>query len=279
VIAVLGGLGAALCWATGTLSAARASRLVGSRSVLVWVMIVGFAITAPIAAASGIPSGLHGPELGWIVLAGAGNVGGLLLAYEAMRRGKVSIVAPISSTEGAIAAVLAVATGEALGVPSAVLLATIAAGVVLASLTPSAGGGHTVLASLLSAGAAGSFGASLFATAKVSDALPLVWAVIPPRAVGVLVVALPSLALRRIRIDAAAVPFVVISGTCEVLGFASYSLGARHGIAVSAVLASQFAAFAAVAAFVLFHERLRAVQVVGIATIAICVAALSAIRA
>ena len=52
MIAVLGGLGAALCWATGTVSAARASRLVGARSVLNWVMIVGFVVTAPIAAAA-----------------------------------------------------------------------------------------------------------------------------------------------------------------------------------------------------------------------------------
>ena len=71
----------------------------------------------------------------------------------------------------------------------------------------------------------------------------------------------------------------MLSGLCEVAGFASYSLGARHGIAVSSVLASQFAAFAAVAAFVVFHERLRVVQIAGIATILICVAALSAIRA
>ena len=214
-----------------------------------------------------------------MAIAGAGNVAGLLLAYEGMRRGKVSIVAPISSTEGAIAAVLAVFTGEALGVPTAVLLGLITAGVVLASLTSTGeGGGHTVLASLLAAAAAVSFGTSLFATAKVSNALPLVWAVIPPRLVGVAVVALPSLLARRIRIEAAAVPFVVVSGLCEVAGFASYSLGARHGIAVSAVLASQFAAFAALAAFVVFHERLRAVQIVGIATIAACVAVLSAVR-
>jgi drug/metabolite transporter (DMT)-like permease len=279
VIAVLGGLGAALCWSIGTISAARASRLVGARSVLNWVMIVGLVITAPFAVASGLPHGLHGSELGWIVLAGAGNVAGLLFAYEAMRRGKVSIVAPITSTEGAIAAILAVATGEALGVPSAVLLAVIAIGVVLASLTPSSAGGHTLRATFLSAGAAVSFGLSLYATAKVSNALPLVWAVIPPRLVGVAVVALPSLALRRIRIEAAAIPFVLISGLCEVVGFASYALGARHGIAVSAVLASQFAALAAIGAYVLFHERLRAVQVVGIVMIAICVAALSAIRA
>jgi uncharacterized membrane protein len=278
VIAVLGGLGAAVCWGTGMLSAARASRLVGARSVLVWVMIVGFVVTAPIAAASGIPAGLHARELGWICVSGAGNVAGLLLSYEAMRRGKVSIVAPITSTEGAIAAVLAIAAGEALDVPSAVLLTAIAVGVVLASLAR-ASGGHTLRATLLAMGAAGSFGASLYATGRVSGALPLVWAVIPPRLFGVAAVALPSLWLRRIRIRTAAIPFVVISGLCEVGGFASFALGARHGIAVSSVLASQFAAVAAVAAFLVLHERLRAVQVAGIATILVCVTILSAVRA
>jgi len=281
VIAIVAGLGAALCWAAATLCAAKASRLIGARSVLVWVMLTGLAITLPIAAFSGIPRNLHGVELIWFLLAGAGNVGGLLLAYEAMSRGKVSIVAPISSTEGAIAALLAVATGEALGVSSAVLLALIAAGVVLASLTSSddAGGGHTIEATLLAAAAACSFGVSLFATARVSNALPLVWAVLPPRVVGVAVVALPLLAARRIRIEAAAVPLVLTSGVCEVAGFTAFSLGARHSIAVSAVLASQFAAFAALAAFFLFRERLRTAQVFGITMIAVCVALLSAIRA
>ena len=57
VIAILGGLGAALCWAAGTLCAAKASRLIGARSVLAWVMLVGLAITAPVAVVSGIPRG------------------------------------------------------------------------------------------------------------------------------------------------------------------------------------------------------------------------------
>jgi uncharacterized membrane protein len=243
-------------------------------------MLVGFAVTVPVAAVSGIPEGLRGREVMWMAVAGAGNVAGLLLAYEGMRRGKVSIVAPISSTEGAIAALLAVATGEALGVPSAILLALIAGGVVLASLasTDEPVDGHTVAATLLASAAACCFGASLFATARVAAALPLIWAVIPPRAVGVVAVALPSLLARRIRIAAAAVPLVLVSGVCEVAGFASYSLGARHGVAVSAVLGSQFAAVAAVAAFLVFRERLRAVQIVGIVLIALCVAALSAVR-
>jgi len=282
MIAIAAGLGAALCWASATLCAAQASRIIGAWSVLAWVMLIGLTITAPVAAFSGIPRELHGTEVVWIVLAGAGNVAGLLLAYEAMRRGKVSIVAPISSTEGAIAALLAVATGEALGVSSAILLALIVGGVVLASLASAddeGGGAHPVGASLLAAAAACTFGVGLFATARVSNALPLVWAVIPPRLLGVAVVALPLLVARRVRIEAAAIPLVLVSGVCEVAGFTSYSLGARHSVAVSAVLGSQFAAFAALAAFVLFRERLRLAQIIGITVIAVCVALLSAIRA
>ena len=65
----------------------------------------------------------------------------------------------------------------------------------------------------------------------------------------------------------AALPFVVASGLCEVGGFACYALGSRHGIAVAAVLASQFAAVAAVAAYLLFHERLTRLQLAGVIAI------------
>lgn len=281
MIAVVGGLVAALSWATGTLSAARASRLVGPRSVLAWVMLLGFLVTAPLAAAQGVPAALGRRELAWFALAGAANVGGLLLAYEAMRVGKVSIVAPITSTEGALAALLAVAAGESLGAASASLLAVIACGVVLASLAPSGevGGVHTTRSTACAVAAALAFGLGLYATAKVSTALPLLWAVLPPRVVGMVVVVLPSLAARRMRIERAAVPFVLVSSLCEVVGFFAYALGARHSIAVTAVLASQFAAIAAAAAFVIFHERLRAVQVAGIVIVFVSVALLSVIRA
>jgi drug/metabolite transporter (DMT)-like permease len=48
---------------------------------------------------------------------------------------------------------------------------------------------------------------------------------------------------------------------------------------VAAVLASQFAALAVIAAFLLFGERLTRTQVAGVVAIAIGVAALSALRA
>jgi len=279
VIAVLGGLGAAACWATATVCASRSTVLIGPWSVLAWVMLVGFVVTTPLVAASGVPDSLGAHELGWLALSGGGNVGGLLFAYTALRVGKVSIVAPITSTEGAIAAVLAVVTGETLGPGAGLMLVVIALGVVLASTGPGGGSGEPLRASIFAAAAALCFGVSLYATARASAALPLIWAVFPARVLGVVVVALPLALTRHLRLTRHALPLVVTAGLCEVLGFASYGLGSRHGIAVAAVLASQFAALAAVAAYFLFRERLTRLQLAGIATIALGVAVLTAIQA
>jgi drug/metabolite transporter (DMT)-like permease len=72
---------------------------------------------------------------------------------------------------------------------------------------------------------------------------------------------------------------VLVSGLAEVVGFASFAFGARHGIAVSAVLASQFAAVAAVGGYLLFDERLTRVQLIGVALILSGVATLTALTA
>lgn len=279
MIGVLGGLGAAACWAGALLSASRATKLIDPTSVLAGVMLTGLVVVAPLAAAGGIPDSLGSRELGWLALAGLGNVAGLLFNYGALRVGKVSIVGPISSTEGAIAALLAITAGEAIGAGVGATLGLIVVGVVLASITPGGGSGDPLRASLLACGAALCFGVGLYATARVSEALPLVWALVPARVLGVVAVALPLIASRRLRITRAALPLVLVSGLCEVVGFASYAIGSRHGIAVAAVLASQFAALAAVAAYLLFHERLTRLQLAGVSAIAVGVAVVSALQA
>jgi drug/metabolite transporter (DMT)-like permease len=280
---VLGGIGAALAFATTTLSYARASRLLGVYSVLSWVMLVGLVIVVPLVLARGVPDRLDGGSLGWLALAGAGNVAGLLLTYRALRMGKVSIVAPITSTEGAIAAVISIAAGEHLGGGAGAMLGVIAAGILLASLGPAthvvSSRGHTVVTVLLATAAACSFGASLYAVGRAGSELPISWALLPARLLGVAFVAVPLLVTRRLDLTREAVPYLLAGGVCEVLGLASFTLGARHGLAVSAVLASQFGAIAAVAGFVSFRERLSRVQVAGIAAIAVGVAVLTALQA
>jgi drug/metabolite transporter (DMT)-like permease len=271
MLAVLGGLGAALAWAMTTLVASRASRLIDARSLLASVMTVGLLVAVPAAAIAGVPPSLGARTLAWMAVSGAGNVVGLLFAYSALRIGKVGLVAPITSTEGAVAAVIAVVAGESLSPGS---------GVTLAAISP---GEEEVRRSarraiLLAAGAALSFGFGLYATGKVGQDLGVAWAVLPPRVVGVAVIAVPLALARRWQMRRAAVPYVVAAGLGEVIGFASYAFGAQYGLAVSAVLASQFAAIAAVAGYLIFHERLGQVQVAGIVTIVAGVSVLSVLH-
>ena len=96
--------------------------------------------------------------------------------------------------------------------------------------------------------------------AHASAELPIAWAVAPPRILGVLLVFIPLAATLRLQVTRPALPLVVIAGIAEVVGFALFAVGSRHGVAVAAVLASQFAAIAAVAAYFLFRERLTRVS-------------------
>ena len=283
-MAILGGLGAAAAWAVTILCASRATRIIGAASVLGWVMLTGFCIVVPWALLEGIPDGLDAGSATWLLVAGAGNILGLLLTYSALRTGNVGIVAPIVSTEGAVAAILAVLAGEQLGAGSAAILALIAAGIALAATSAeipeeTGAGRHPAAVPLLAVLAACSFGVSIYATARASAELPIAWAVAPPRILGVLFIAVPLAATARLRITRSALPLVVVSGIGEVVGFVFFAVGSRHNIAVAAVLSSQFAALAAVGAYFLFRERLSRVQLAGVVTIVAGVAVLTALQA
>jgi drug/metabolite transporter (DMT)-like permease len=286
VLAILGGLGAATAWAVSLLCSSRSSRLIEPMAVVAWIMLVGLVITAPIAAATGVPSNLHGSALAWLVLAGAGNVAGLIVNYYALRAGQVSLVAPLVSTEGAIAAVISVLAGQTLELSVAFTLLIIALGVGMASVPAPAlrdrtlpDGGRHGSAVVLAVLAAVSFGVSLYATGRAGAVLPASWVVLSARAIGAVALALPLALAGRLRLTARAAPFVVASGVCEVLGFYSFTFGARHGIAIAAVLSSQFAVLALAASYVLFGERLSRIQLAGVACVIVGVAALSALRA
>jgi drug/metabolite transporter (DMT)-like permease len=279
VTAILAGLGAAICWAAATLCTSRASRMIGVGSVLSWVMLTGFLGLAPLAIASGVPD-TTGSSWAWLVAVGVANVVGLPLVYAGLRLGKVGIVAAIASTEGAVTAAIAIAAGESIGPATGVTLAVIAGGVFLAALAPDRGpfNEHARRAAWLAAGAAIVFGFGLYAAGHVSGEVPAVWVALPPRLLGVAVVAMPLAASGRLRLTRPAIPLVVTSGVCEVVGFLSFTIGARHAIAITAVLGSQFAALAALGAFLLFRERLAGLQLTGVATIVAGVAILTALR-
>jgi drug/metabolite transporter (DMT)-like permease len=283
VIAILGGLGAAAAWAVSTLCSSRSSRLIDPASVVAWMMLIGLVITVPAAAISGVPARL-GPGSGaWLAASGVGNVVGLVLTYRALQVGQVALVAPLVSTEGAIAAVIALIAGETLAPGVAVTLAAIVAGIWAASAPDRTrsqdDAPHPTRAVVLAMAASVAFGVSLYATARAGAALPVSWVVLSARAIGTVALALPLAAARRLEITRSTVPLVLASGVCEVLGFYSYTTGSRHGIAVAAVLASQVGGLAALGAYFAFGERLSRKRTLGVCTMLAGVAVLSALRA
>ena len=285
MIAIVGGLATAVLWATTLLGSARSARLIGSWSTLGWVMLIGLVVTLPFVVAAP-PVTFTERELILLTAAGIANSGGLLLVYTALRRGKVAVVGPIVSTEGAIGATLAVIAGDPISGPALAILGLIAVGVVMAAIDRRDRGPEAETATVSATGTAlialagaGLFGINLFATGQIASDLPLAWAVLPARVAGVIGVTIPLVLMRRLHLTRPAVPFVVLVGICEVLGTATYAWGARDSTAIAAVIASQFAAIAAIFAFVVWGERLSRIQVVGVVTIAIGVALLAAFQA
>ena len=315
VTAILGGLGAAALWAAATLCSSRSSRMLGSRVVLAWVMLVGTVVGIPLVVVSEPPPDVAPSTFALLLLAGVCYVIGLQFAYSALRIGKVSIVAPIVATEGAIGAMIAVALGEPLALGAAAMLGVIVTGVVLASLEPSkpevaawdfevtadaidapASAASVAVASAAAAAAAddaalarravlfaiGSalvFGVGIAAAGTAASLVPVTWVAISGRLVGVVAVTIPLILARRLTVTRAALPLVVIAGVGEILGSMSSAWGARDSIAISAVMGSQFAAIAAVAGFLLFGERLGRFQAIGVALLVVGVTALAAFQA
>jgi drug/metabolite transporter (DMT)-like permease len=275
---VLGGIGTALIFTTATVCASRSTRMIGPPSVLSWVMLVGLVILAPIVAASGIPPHLQAGSFVLLAVAGVTNVLGLLLAYRALRIGKVGVVAPVLSTQGAVAALIAVAAGESIAPGAAAALGVVAAGVFLTAATRDDQPGQPA-ALVFAAISALCFGTNLYIIGKLGGQLPVAWVLLPARILAVAAVAAPLAATSRLRITRRALPLVVTGGICEVAGFSLFTVSARHGIAVTAVLASSFPALSALAAYVLFREKLGRLQIAGAATIVIGVLLLGGLRA
>jgi len=137
---------------------------------------------------------------------------------------------------------------------------------------------QAIRAALLATASAACFGIGLYSSGRLSTLLPVPWAIQAPRALGFILVALPLIATRRIRLSRAAAPYVIAVGLAEVIGYTFYNWGAQEAIAITAVLATLFAPLSSVAAFILFRERLATRQIAGIALVVIGVTILGAVQ-
>jgi len=269
-MSIVFGLLTAMFFAAGTLASSRLVRVIGPLSAISGMMLVGLVIITPMIFIGGVPEKLNATNAIWLIVGGLGNLCGLLLAYTALRIGKVGVVAPILCTEGAIAATISGLAGESIAPIVIFLLLVIVGGVVLTAIAPDPvpiENEQPLKAALIATTGAVIFGIGLFATGNISGELPLEWILLPARIVTLICIAIPLLVLRKFRMTRPAAPLILLAGVAEIFGYAAYTTGAAQSVAITAVLASLFAPISAVAAYLLFRERLGRQQVVAVVII------------
>jgi drug/metabolite transporter (DMT)-like permease len=81
-----------------------------------------------------------------------------------------------------------------------------------------------------------------------------------------------------LRLGRRLVPFVIATSLLDLAGYAAFLRGAQEGIAITAVVTSQYAVVAVVGGFLVYRERLTRLQATGVLVTLAGVAALAAVQ-
>jgi drug/metabolite transporter (DMT)-like permease len=260
VLALVYGVLTALCWGTSAVTGARVGSRIGSFPATFAMSAVGLAVVIAPALAVGPPAASTGQ---WLLAFGAGlaYLTGSACWMLGVQRGSVGIVTTLVSTDGAIAAVIAVLLGETLTPGAGGALAVIAVGVLLS--TRHGGGRERVTAPAVAFGLAGAlcFGLVFVLGGHAGDVGTL-WVLLASRATAV---ALLTPFILRTPIPARRLwPWILFTGATDVGGYAFFLLGSQASIAIASVLASQYALVAVLTGRIAFGERLSRTQAIGV---------------
>jgi drug/metabolite transporter (DMT)-like permease len=267
VVSVLGGLAASVIWGLTAIAATRSSRLIGTLSTASWAILIGLGAVAPLLLFAGAPGGERA-DWGWAVVGGLGTIGGMTMYYGALRRGTVALVGPVSASQGAIAAIIAViAFGEDLQPLAVVGLAMVTAGTLVVARSTQgddADARSDRVALMLALGASTAFAVGLIAGAEGGDSLGPLWLLAGSRLTSAVLLVAPVAALGRVRSPRPALVAVVACGVGEVTALGCFVYGASHGsTAVAAVLGSLYPVVGVLLGVVMLDQRPRRVQIVG----------------
>jgi drug/metabolite transporter (DMT)-like permease len=250
-----------------------ASRRLPVLTVLILSQLTAAVLLLPVAAATGA---LDTPRDFVLPAMAAGSVGiaALGMFYRALSIGTMGVVAPVAALGVAVPVVVGLARGEnpsswqLLGIVVAVV------GVVLASGPELSGqGAGGALALLLAGGAAVGFGLVLLLVAKASegDSGSVVMTLLTMRvtSVSVMLLLIAAMAGRRgwrPKVRRGDLPVLALIGAADAAANGTYAIASRSSlVSVASVLASLYPVVTALLAFQLLGERLRRVQVVGVA--------------
>jgi drug/metabolite transporter (DMT)-like permease len=270
VVAVVLALSASLCWGFSDFAGGLFSRRLAAVVVVFLLEAGGLVGVSLLLAVTGEPP----PDTTSIVyaaLAGISGTLGLVCFFRGMAIGAMAVVAPVFAAGTAtIPVIVGLATGDALGAVVAVGLVLAGAGIVLASLEGERDAAGTRAGrAAIGFALAGACGAAGFAVGSdVASDGSVLWTLLVARAAALPVVAVviaasrprPAVPTRR---DVASVAVV---GLIDLIATGFYGLAMTKGaLAVVAVLGAMYPVITAGLARVVLKERVRRVQLAGVA--------------
>jgi drug/metabolite transporter (DMT)-like permease len=265
VSAIALALGASFAWGLGDFVGGLKSRSLHVLTVLALSQVAGFAAVLAWLALSG--DGFPGwSTLSWAGAAGVGGCLGLAALYRGMAVGTMGIVAPISALSAAIPFTVGIASGERPGALQVVGIVLALTGVALASREPAHRGGGRAAGVGLALAAALGFGLYfVFLDRAAEESVP--WAVSTARGTSSALAIGVALAVgAALRPGRPHLPALVFVGLCDVGANVLFGLASTRGfLSVVSVLAALYPVVTVALAAMLLHERIAAMQRVGVA--------------
>ncbi len=264
MLTILTGLSSAFSYAVSDMFAQHVVRGSSALRMVAWVLAVGVLVVVPTAlVVEGLPRGdAQWRAAAWAALAGVVYVAAYCSLLRGFSKGDLSLVAALSSLQGAVTAGAAIALGEQVTVVAAAGLTLSVVGAVLAGMQEhartTAGAGWALLSAVL-------FGAVVTLYGQAGD-LPSLSVAAVSRVTS-FAVALPvALLADGVMIPGKLRPVAVGSGLLELLGVVMLTVSVGLGpLSVAGVTASQFATFALLLGVFVLKERPRRHQLVGVA--------------
>jgi drug/metabolite transporter (DMT)-like permease len=262
---VLAGVSAAV-WGIADFSGGKASQRAHPLAVTVASQVLGLPVL--VLALAVVPGHPTAGDLLWAAAAGIAGFGGIVLLYHALASGAMAVAAPVTAVT---AAVIPIAVGLATDqVPRFLALAGAGCAVVaitLVSLAPGSGRaviGPRLIGLSLTAGAL--FGV-FFALLGQADEEAGMWPVVAARVGSLALGATLMLTIRtRWRLSRGVLPWVAAAGLLDIAANAFYVAAAARGhLSIVAAVASLYPVSTVILALTVDRERVRPVQLLGLA--------------
>ncbi|MDX6197755.1 MAG: hypothetical protein QOJ79_906 [Actinomycetota bacterium] len=270
-------------WGVSDFLGGTASRRLPVTSVLGLSQLTALVLLVPVALVTGAVDAPRSYVLPAAV-AGAVGIAALGMFFRALSIGTMGVVAPVAALGVAVPVVVGLVRGETPSSWQLVGIGVAVLGVVLASgpeMSGEGAGGATAL--LLAGGAAVGFGLVLLLVAQASegDSGSIVMTLLTMRLTSVTLLTLLLLAVVRRRgwdlhVGRGDAVLILSIGVFDVAANGTYAVASRSSlVSVASVLASLYPVVTALLAYRVHGERLRRVQVVGVAASLIGVALLA----